>query len=134
MVKYPTPDRSGRDDHAQQLGEVSPAKDQAGATDPNIEMTAYRTPDGRSFDAHIYSAMQETGVFTLTVADVPETGSQTQEGALMSDDWKWVLKESAATRPVLRMLPLDSTSDPQRRQSAVGIEGRYAPGSGRPPL
>jgi hypothetical protein len=53
--------------------------------DPNNEMTAYRTPDGRSFDAHIYSAMQETGVFKLTVADVPETGSQTQEGALMSD-------------------------------------------------
>src|SRR5579862_9137608 len=42
------------------------------------------------------------------------------DGALMSDDWKWVLKESAATRPVLRMLPLDSTSDPQQRQSPVG--------------
>jgi hypothetical protein len=42
------------------------------------------------------------------------------EGALMSDDWKWVLKESAATRPVLRLVPLDSTSDPQQRQSAVG--------------
>src|ERR1700733_8862306 len=42
------------------------------------------------------------------------------EGALMSDDWKWVLKESAATRPVLRMLPIDSTSDPQQRQSASG--------------
>src|SRR6202020_2729420 len=42
------------------------------------------------------------------------------EGALMSDDWKWVLKESASTRPVLRMVPLDSTSDPQQRQSAVG--------------
>ncbi len=42
------------------------------------------------------------------------------DGALMSEDWKWVLKESAATRPVLRMLPLDSTSDPQQRQSPVG--------------
>ena len=40
------------------------------------------------------------------------------EGALMSDDWKWVLKESAATRPVLRMLPADSGSDPQQHQSA----------------
>jgi len=54
-------------------------------TDPNIEPTAYRTPDGRSFDAHIYSAKQGTGVFMLTVAEVPDTGSQTQEGALMSD-------------------------------------------------
>src|SRR5580700_8129427 len=40
------------------------------------------------------------------------------EGALMSDDWKWVLKESAATRPVLRILPADSSSDPQQRQSS----------------
>src|ERR1700728_4897400 len=38
-------------------------------------MTAYRTPDGPTFDAHIYSAMQETGIFKLTVAEVPETGS-----------------------------------------------------------
>jgi len=34
------------------------------------------------------------------------------EGALMSDDWKWVLKESASTRPVLRMLPGSSGADP----------------------
>ena len=27
------------------------------------------------------------------------------EGALMSDSWKWVLRSSAATRPVLRLLP-----------------------------
>src|SRR3984957_3699404 len=40
------------------------------------------------------------------------------EGALMSDDWKWVLKESAATRPVLRVLPADSSSDPQKRPTS----------------
>ncbi len=27
------------------------------------------------------------------------------QGALMSDDWKWTLKASTATRPVLRLLP-----------------------------
>lgn len=54
-------------------------------TDPTIATTAYRTPDGRSFDAHVYSVTQETGVFTLTVAEVPETGNQVQEDALMSD-------------------------------------------------
>jgi len=49
------------------------------------------------------------------------------EGALMSDDWKWVLKESASTRPVLRMLPggtfdptQSSASDPNQRQSPSG--------------
>jgi hypothetical protein len=54
-------------------------------TDPKVEMTAYHTPDGRSFNAHIYSATQETGAFTLTVAEIPETGNQVQEDALMSD-------------------------------------------------
>ncbi|HTW63062.1 MAG TPA: carboxypeptidase-like regulatory domain-containing protein [Bryobacteraceae bacterium] len=39
------------------------------------------------------------------------------QGALMSDDWKWVLKESASTRPVLRMLPGASPSDPTQNQS-----------------
>jgi hypothetical protein len=52
--------------------------------DPKIEMTAYQTPDGRSFDAHVYSTTQETGVFTLMVAAVPETGNQVQEDALMN--------------------------------------------------
>ena len=42
------------------------------------------------------------------------------EGALMSDDWKWVLKESASTRPVLRMLPGTSVSDPNQRQAPSG--------------
>ena len=29
----------------------------------------------------------------------------TAQGALMSDSWKWVLRSSPATRPVLRLLP-----------------------------
>jgi TonB dependent receptor len=33
------------------------------------------------------------------------------QGALMSDDWKWTLKASTSTRPILRFLP-DSPSDP----------------------
>lgn len=37
------------------------------------------------------------------------------DGALMSDDWKWVLKESASTRPVLRILPGSVPSDPPQQ-------------------
>jgi hypothetical protein len=54
-------------------------------TDPSVETKTYHTPDGRSFDARFYAVAQESGVFTLTVADVPETGNQVQEDALMSD-------------------------------------------------
>jgi hypothetical protein len=46
------------------------------------------------------------------------------EGALMSDDWKWVLKESAATRPVLRMLPADLGLDPQDEQTQNAPQNR----------
>ena len=42
------------------------------------------------------------------------------QGALMSDDWKWTLKASAPTRPVLRALPEDSASDPNKRDKTVG--------------
>lgn len=39
------------------------------------------------------------------------------QGALMTDDWKWVLKESASTRPVLRVLPGAGAPDPSQSQS-----------------
>ena len=39
-------------------------------------------------------------------------------GALMSDDWKWVLRASQATRPVLRMLPVSSSAS-QRSGSSI---------------
>jgi hypothetical protein len=42
------------------------------------------------------------------------------QGALMSDEWKWTLKASTATRPVLRVLPEDSASDPNRRDKPSG--------------
>jgi hypothetical protein len=41
------------------------------------------------------------------------------QGALMSDDWKWTLKASASTRPILRFLPEDA-SDPARRDRPAG--------------
>ena len=42
------------------------------------------------------------------------------QGALMSDDWKWTLKASSSTRPVLRMLPEYSASDPNHRDPPAG--------------
>jgi hypothetical protein len=39
------------------------------------------------------------------LSTVDLTSSAAQPGALMTDDWKWVLRTSQATRPVLRLLP-----------------------------
>ncbi len=44
--------------------------------------------------------------------------STTQRGTLMSDEWKWVLRSSQSTRPVLRVLP-DTGSAPPHKTVAV---------------
>jgi len=42
-------------------------------------------------------------------------------GTLMSDDWKWVLRSSQATRPVLRMLPVAGSSTSSGGHSSGSI-------------
>ena len=42
------------------------------------------------------------------------------QGALMSDDWKWSLKTSTSTRPVLCIAPEISISDPSQPVRTVG--------------
>ena len=50
--------------------------------DPTIEMTTYQAADGRPLEARIYSVTQDTGVFRLMIAELPEGG--TEESALVS--------------------------------------------------
>src|SRR6185369_4200349 len=45
------------------------------------------------------------------------------EGALMSDSWKWVLRSSHATRPVLRLLPQTSSSKSSMASLFSGTSG-----------
>ena len=49
---------------------------------PKIESVTYRAPNGRSLEARVYSVTQDTGTFTLTIADVPDGGSD--ENALVT--------------------------------------------------
>jgi hypothetical protein len=49
--------------------------------DPKIETTAYQAPDGRALEARTYSVAQDSGTFTMTVADLPE--GTTDENALV---------------------------------------------------
>jgi hypothetical protein len=46
------------------------------------------------------------------------------QGALMSDDWKWTLKTSMATRPVLRLAPDLAPAPDRPRPSAIFSETR----------
>jgi hypothetical protein len=52
--------------------------------DPTPETATYRTADGRSFEAHTFSVQQETGVFKVTVVEMP--GGETGEDALVVKD------------------------------------------------
>src|SRR5205823_321330 len=44
-----------------------------------------------------------------------------EQRAIMNDDWKWVLRTSNATRPVLRLLPGWSDNDGSARRASTGI-------------
>jgi hypothetical protein len=55
----------------------------------------------------------------LSSIDIVSSGPS--RGALMSDEWKWVLRSSQATRPVLRLLPV-STSASNSSNSSVFSE------------
>jgi hypothetical protein len=46
--------------------------------EPKIETTTYQVADGRSVEARVYSVAQDTGVFTMTVADL--SGADLAEG------------------------------------------------------
>jgi hypothetical protein len=50
-----------------------------------------------------------------TVELIPAAATR---GTLMSDDWKWVLRASQATRPIFRFLPVSATSS-SRTQTAL---------------
>src|SRR5215813_3877886 len=42
--------------------------------EPKVEMTTYQVPDGRAFEARIYSVTRDTGVFKMTVVELPNAG------------------------------------------------------------
>jgi carboxypeptidase family protein len=53
-----------------------------------------------------------------SVLSTVELGPPAAPGTLMTDDWKWVLRSSQATRPVLRFLP-DGASSSSRSLTAA---------------
>jgi hypothetical protein len=54
-----------------------------------------------------------------SVLSTVELTSTPPRGTLMTDDWKWVLRTSHATRPVLRFLPKDPSSSVSRSMATI---------------
>ncbi len=46
------------------------------------------------------------------------------QGAIMNDDWKWVLRSSMPTRPVLRIVPQIDISDPRSKSGTTAVLSR----------
>jgi len=70
-----------------------------------------------------FLAINLTSVFSSIELFYPVT----PESPFMSDDWKWVLRSSSATRPVLRVLPgtwSEKTPGEERRSAAVFSDTR----------
>jgi hypothetical protein len=59
--------------------------------DPTTETATYKVADGRSFPVHVFLVKQETGVFKVTVVDMPgeQTGS---DAAVMKEAAKAVVE------------------------------------------
>jgi hypothetical protein len=89
--------------------------------DPAPEQTTYRTTDGRSFEAHTFSLQQATGVFQVTVVEMP--GEETGEDALVVKD----AAKTAAEGGVVKFdIPHRVRAVYGRQLGIVGANGGYS--------
>jgi hypothetical protein len=61
--------------------------------EPKVEAGTYQAPDGHAAPAKIYSVAQDTGVFTMTVADLSSTGLE--ESAVIDHAIKTLSQDGA---------------------------------------
>jgi hypothetical protein len=61
--------------------------------EPKIEASTYRAPDGHAAPAKVYSVAQDTGVFTMTIADLSSTGLE--ESAVIDHAIKTLSQDGA---------------------------------------
>jgi hypothetical protein len=64
--------------------------------DPTVETATYKAEDGRIFPAHVFSVKQETGVFKVTVVDMP--GKQTGSDAAVMKEASKVVAEGGVIK------------------------------------
>lgn len=77
---------------------------------PALKRNIAVQPGMRSFlNIHLASVLSSVELVYMTPG----------QSAIMSEDWKWVLRSATATRPVLRLLPGIDISDPAARRRAT---------------
>jgi hypothetical protein len=66
--------------------------------DPTVEAATYKAADGRAFPAHVFSVKQDTGVFKVTVVDMP--GKQTGSNATVMKEATKVVAPVASSSSI----------------------------------
>jgi hypothetical protein len=88
--------------------------------DPTVEAATYQAGEGRSFAAHVFSVNQDTGVFKVTVVEMP--GEETGENALVVKD----AAKTAAEGGVIRFdIPHRVRAVYGRQLGIAGANGGY---------
>jgi len=89
--------------------------------EPTVETTTYQAANGRSFNAHTFSVQQETGVFKVTVVEMP--GEKTGEDASVVKD----AAKTAAEGGVVKFdIPHRVRAVYGRQLGIVGSNGGYS--------
>jgi hypothetical protein len=89
--------------------------------DPTPNATTFRTSDGRSLEAHTFSVEQKTGVFRVTVVEMP--GEQTVEDAPVVKDAAKVVAERGAIK---FDIPHSIRAIYKRQLGIAGADGDYS--------
>jgi hypothetical protein len=89
--------------------------------DPTLESTTFRAADGRSLEAHTFSVDQESGMFKVTVVEMP--GGETGEDSLVVKD----AAKTVAEGGVIKFDMLHSVNAIYGRQLGIaGANGGYS--------
>jgi hypothetical protein len=86
--------------------------------DPKVEMTTYEAADGRAFEARMYSATLDTGLFKLTIAEMPDG----DENALVSH----AVKTMTEGNVIKFDIPHRIRTSYGRQLGMTGVNGGYS--------
>jgi hypothetical protein len=87
---------------------------------PKVESAIYQAPDGRSLEARVYSVTQDSGTFKLTIADVPQGG--TDETALVGHAIKSLTQGGTIKLDIAHRI----RSTYGRQLAVAGADGGYS--------
>jgi len=88
--------------------------------EPKVEMTMYQAANGRMVEARVYSVSQDSGLFTMTIAELADTGLE--EDAVIS----YAIKNLSQNGEVKLDIPHRISAVYGRQLSIAGKDGSHS--------